>query len=542
MLAQLRHQISDFWKGQSATQKMLMIGLFVVGIVLTAGFLSWANTPSYEVAFTGLEEADAGQIIEALNEENITYQLRGSGTILVPSNLVHEVRLKMAREGLPKGGTVGFEIFSGSTFGMTEFTQRVNYRRALEGELERTIGSLYAIDAVRVHIVTPEKTLLAGDQPPTTAAVTVNVKSGATADAAQIRSITHLVASSVEGLSPDNVVVVDVRGNLLASGVGSNSSAGLVSQTDERMAAEAAYANAIESRVQNLLDTVLGPNRSVVKAQVAMDWTERETTTQSYDPKDAVIRSSQTVSETYSPSGETVGGIPGAESNLPPDLEEAELEGTEWVIYQRTEETLNYEITEIQSHEAVLPGLVQRVSLSVLVDGVTETTELATLNDAIIAAAGIDHERGDVVSVESLAFDRSYYEEQAAELDGQKNTDLFIKIGTAVLAAVVLGLLLLYVQRLFSNLRLASAEAWTPIMKPALATAIGAQSTPSALPSDINRPERSASQDDASLPIPSKVVPEPDEIEIQRLTKELTDANPANVADIIHLWLNEDEG
>jgi flagellar M-ring protein FliF len=175
-------QVSSFWQKQNRSQRITMIVLVVALAVIIPVLIIWATTPTYVVAFSGLSEADAGQITQQLDTNKTPYKLRDAGTIMVPANSVYEVRLQMARDGLPASSTVGFEIFSGNTFGMTDFTEKVNYQRALEGELERTIGSLSAIQGVRVHIVTPEKTLLSSDQAPTTASITIQPKMGQTLD------------------------------------------------------------------------------------------------------------------------------------------------------------------------------------------------------------------------------------------------------------------------------------------------------------------------------------------------------------------------
>ena len=203
MTVPLQQQLGSFWTRQSNSQKITLVVLLVAVAVLVPLFINWATQPTYAVAFSGMSETDAGQVVDKLTASNIPYQLNGTGTILVPQNMVYEVRLQMAKEGLPSSGTVGMEVFSGSTLGMTEFSQKVNYQRALEGELERTIGSLASIQTVRVHIVTPEKTLIVSEQSPTTASVMVSLKPGKSLDQSQVQSITHLVASSIEGLKPE---------------------------------------------------------------------------------------------------------------------------------------------------------------------------------------------------------------------------------------------------------------------------------------------------------------------------------------------------
>jgi flagellar M-ring protein FliF len=538
---QLRQQLTAFWSHQNGTQRLVLIALAIAGIVLVPLFVRWAGTPSYEVAFSGLSEADAGQIVEQLIEDGLTYQLRNSGTILVPSENVYEVRLKMARLGLPQGGTVGFELFNGNTLGMTEFTQRVNYQQALEGELERTIASMESVEAVRVHIVLPEKALLSGDQAPATASVTIQENPSRQLDSAQVSSITHLIASSVEGMQPENVVVVDVNGNLLASGTGENG--GMAGQNDTQRAAEIAVAKDIQVNVQRLLDSALGPNRSVVQANVSMDWTERETTVQSFDPETAAIRSSQVVSETYTTSGGVTGGIPGADTNLPPGGE-GEATGAQSSDYQRSEEVTNYEITQTETREVAPAGKIERISISVLVDGVTEPDQLNTLQAAISAAAGVDSARGDTLAVESLAFDRTYYEEQATDIAEGERTSLYFQIGQYVLAFLGVAALLWYVQRLLANLRLASTQAWTPVLRPVAQVALpdmaGAGAAPRPQLEEAKAAQLAAHEAPAYAAIEAKI-PSPEDEKLQRTVSRLAEENPSTVAEIIQLWLNEDK-
>ncbi len=328
------------------------------------------------MAFSGLDDADAGEIVNLLAAQNIPYQVRGTGTILVPSDRVYEVRLSMATEGLPQSDNVGYELFSGSTLGMTEFTQRVNYQRALEGELERTILSLDAVEAVRVHVVTPEKSLLSSKQAPTTASITVQEKPGKPLNGAQVRAIAYLVANAVENLDPENVTVVDTNGSLLASGAGEDGLAGGLTQLDNRRAAELNVANDIQGRVKSLLDTTLGPNSSVVQVTVSLDWTEKQITSAVYDPTTEAVSSSQQISESYTTNGEEVGGIPGATSNLP-DTENEVIEGE--VSNLTGQKQFNYEVSKIESFETTIGELRQFHYPTV--DGITMRTDCTLEED-----------------------------------------------------------------------------------------------------------------------------------------------------------------
>jgi flagellar M-ring protein FliF len=448
---------------------------------------------------------------------------------------------------------VGYELFSGSSMlGMTEFSQKVNYQRAIEGELERTIGSLEAVKTVRVHLVTPEKSLLSSDQALSTASVTVQVNPGFTLDAAQVRAVTHLVASSVEGLKSENVVVVDGEGNMLADGIGTEGELSLSLKDDQR-AAELAYAAEVQKRVQTILDKILGPNKSIVQAAVEMDWTQREVTSNTYAPTEVAIRSSQTINESSS-SGGTTGGVPGAASNLPTPV--ATTTGAESSSYQRNEETLNYEVSQTQLHEISAPGKINRVSVSVMVDSISDDAQLAIIKSAVEVAAGIDTTRGDQIVVESFAFDRTALDALSAELAQQQQQELYLRIGMSVGAALVVLALLFFILRMINNIRNASKESWKTILRPVGEMAalqdsrIGGtlQQPSSALPlslasRNVNDQVATArtENNDVVVQISSKgqsATAHEDE-QNARVISRLTEENPATVAEIIQIWLSE---
>jgi flagellar M-ring protein FliF len=547
MFAQLRAQFSQFWSRLSSAQRTILVGLVVLGSILIPLIISWATTPSYAVAFSGLSESDAGQIAQKLDSEGILYQVKGGGTILVPSDKVYNVRLTMATAGLPAGGTVGFEIFSGNTFGMTDFTQKVNYQRALEGELERTISSLNAVEAVRVHIVTPDQTLLAENQTPATASVTLKIRAGDQMDPGQVKAITHLLASSIKGLKPDNVTVVDTNGNMLSAGLGGSSDS-ISGLTDSERAAEAAYAANVEQRIKALLDSVLGPNRSVVKAAVTMDWTQRETTSQIFDPTKSAVRSSEKINESSTSNGTTTGGVPGASANLPTAAATASASGSGASTYSHSQETNNYEVSSTSSKEVTAPGQLKRISLSVMVDGVTDTKQLQTLQTIIAAAAGIDTSRGDVLAVQSLTFDKTFQTQQQTDLQASQNTALYWQIGQIVAAALLVVLVLWYVQRLLNNLKVASSDAWTPVLRPAseLALAGGMNQRPqlesgglsSLGPPELNSPAARQQLDNI---LAKSQAPTHEDDQLQKMISRMAEDNPASVAEIIQLWLSKEE-
>ena len=553
MFSSLQKQFLSYWKRQSLGKQITMVSLILAASILTPVLINWASAPSYSVAYTGLSEADAAQIVQKLDENNIPYRLKNSGTIEVPNDQVYTVRLLMAREGLPQSSTVGYELFSGSsTLGMTEFSQQVNYQRAVEGELQRTIGSLDAVKAVRVHLVIPEKSLLSSDQALATASVTIQITPGHTLDGDQVRSITHLIASSVEGLKPENVVVVDTEGNMLADGTGKENNLGM-SQKDEQRAAEQAYATEVQRRVQNILDKILGPNRSVAQATVEMDWTEREVTSSTYAPTEVAVRSSQKISES-STNGGTNGGVPGATSNLPTPV--ATTTGSNAGSYQRSEETINYEVSQVQSHEIIAPGKVNRLSVSVMVDGISDQAQVDIIKSAVAAAAGIDSKRGDQIVVQSFDFDTTALDTMNAELAQQQKQQQSIQIGMAVGTVLFLLVLFFLIFRMLNNLRNASKESWKPILRPVgEMAALPNPYTGTALPHALDANVPALAAPGVTEPVPA-IKSENEDVVVQlrsrsqsaaasedeqraRIISRLTEENPATVAEIIQLWLQE---
>ena len=553
MFSALQQQFASYWKKQSLGKQITMVSLILAALILTPVMVNWAGTPSYAIAYTGLSEADASQIVQKLDDNNIPYQLKNSGTIEVPNDQVYTVRLLMAREGLPESSTVGYELFSGtSMLGMTEFSQQVNYQRAVEGELQRTIGSLEAVKAVRVHLVIPEKTLLSSDQSLATASVTIQVNPGRPLDNDQVRSITHLVASSVEGLKPENVVVVDTEGNMLADGTGTADPMGLA-QNNEQRTAEQAYAAEVQQRVQNILDKILGPNRSVVQATVEMDWTQREIISNTFEPTTVAVRSSQTINES-STDGGAVAGVPGATSNLPTPV--ATTTGADGSTYQRSEETINYEVSGVEAHEIIAPGKVSRVSVSVMVDGISDQAQMDAIKSAVEVAAGIDTKRGDQIVVESFDFDTTALDALNAELAQQQQQQLYTQIGIIAGVVLILGALFFFIFRMINNLRNASKESWQPVLRPvsemvALQQGYAGPALQQNSGANIPAIAMRGANDQAAA-----VKPEIENVVVQlrsktqsatatedeqraRVISRLTEENPATVAEIIQLWLNE---
>jgi len=549
MLAKITTQTTSFWEKQKPTQRVILIAAAVLIVVMVPVLITWATQPTYSVAYSGLDEADAGSIVAQLTASGISYKLQGT-TILVQSDKLYEVRLQIANAGLPKGGSSGYELFNANTLGMTEFTQRITYQRAIEGELERTISSLDTVEGVRVHIVQPEKTLLAAEQAPTTASITIQEKTGRQLDAGQIRAITYMTANAVEGLTPENVVVVNTNGEVLAAG-SSDGSSGSISQVDSRRAAELAAANDVQKKVKSLLDTALGPNKSVVQASVRLDWSDKEITTTTFEPTPNAIRSSQKSTENYTLDSTGTGGVAGATANLPTPVAGTTAANGTPTLYSRTDETINYEVAQTENHQIIRPGMVDNLSLSVLVDGISDQQQLQTLQSAIAAAAGIDQARGDQLSVQTLTFDKTYLDKQTEDLAVADRTRIITLVAEIIGGLLLLGALFWYISRLLKNLKVASIGVWDPILKPAgefagstfggleLSASTSGQKPVPGL-SAATAAKSSNLLQEATARISPKVT-SMEEQKMQALISRLAEDNPASVAEVIQMWMNQDK-
>ena len=328
----------------------------------------WTQQPDMQVLFANLAVDDASGIIDKLKDAKVPYETANGGTtVLVPSAQVHDLRLEMAGQGLPHGGGVGYEIFDRTTMGMSDFVQKLNYRRALQGELARTITQMPEVERARVHLAIPERRLFATEQDRARASVVVSLRASQTLSKAQIQGVVHLVSSSVEGLQARDVTVVDGHGNLL-SNTSSDESAGL---SGTQMEYQRTLEKDIETRIQTMLERIVGVNKAVVRVSSMLDFRKIETTEERYDPNGQVVRSEQRGQEKSSGVNGASGGVPGVESNVPGGTE-AEGGQTSSNNNQTKNETVNYEISRTVSRIVEPTGTIKKLSVAVLVDGTYE--------------------------------------------------------------------------------------------------------------------------------------------------------------------------
>ena len=411
--------------GQQKLVGMIVVSLFIAFLI---GSFLWAREPAYAVLFSIQDEKDGGQIVAALQQQNIPYRFsEGGHTILVPQNTVHDTRLRLAAEGLPKGGLVGFELLENQKMGVSQFAEQINYQRGLEGELARSVRSLAAVKGARVHLAIPKQTAFLRDEQKTSASVLVSLHPGRMLEPVQVAGIINLVASSVPQLNASNVAVIDQEGRLLSPSQDSLRNAGLEpSQIKYVRDLEASYAK----RIEDILSPIVGANNVHAQITADIDFSQVDQVAETYKPNpipETAIRSQQvTENNSGSPSA---AGIPGALSNQPPAPATAPLTqpaiastnnnnaGNSAQNYSKNTAT-NYEVDKTIRHTKGSPGSVRRLSVAVVVNYKKIVTkdprqskslpftaaEIAQLTELSRDAVGFNKERGDTLNVANAPF------------------------------------------------------------------------------------------------------------------------------------------
>jgi flagellar M-ring protein FliF len=449
--------IGKWWKQASGTQRAA-VGLFLVfSAALLIGVAVVASRPSYGVLYSNLQTDDAGAMLTALKELKVPYRLAANGSgIEVPQDRVHELRLQLAGQGLPRGGNVGFEIFDKSQLGLSEFTEKLNYQRALQGELSRTIAELEPVEFARVHVVLPQERLYTSEQQPVTASVVLALKPGAQVSPPQIKSIVHLVSSAVEGLKPDNVTIVDTAGELLSAQVDTSGGPGSPMLASSQLKLQRDFETETARSLQSMLEKVLGPGRAVVRVSAKMSFDHQETEEETYQPAEGsqggsagVLAQQEQVQETYAGGKSLPSGIPGVASNTGTATPPARPGGNA-DNYQRTESKAEYRVSRRVNRTTVQPGQVQRMSVAVFVDGDLQPTQIAQIQESVTAAAGLDASRGDQVIVQGAKFSAAPDQDTKQERQLASRRTL-ITVGKDAAAVVLLMMFLIFARSAFKT-------------------------------------------------------------------------------------------
>ncbi len=420
LLERLKATTSNF----TATQLATIAGAFVLVVAIVAGSAWWLNKPDYALLFSDMDGESAAQVVTRLKSMKVRYQIDpGGGAIRVPGNQVDELRMEFSSQGMPSSGRIGFEIFDRTAFGATEFLEKVNYRRALEGEIARTVATLSEVSSARVHIAMGKDSLF-GEPRPAKASVVLKLRGQRQLAPSSISGISNMVAASVEGLRPESVVILDSFGRPLARPQEDADDPLGAAQLERQQRLE----RDLSTNVIALLEPVVGENRVRVNVALKLNAKTSEETEEHFDPN-TVVRSTQRTSDIANTPG-SIGAVAGVRSNLPPQpadpkTPQVTLPGAGTA---RTAETTNYEVSKTTKRVLQPPGDVARLSVAVILDDdhvqkkgqdgslttvrqARKPEEIQKIQGLVAAAVGLDMERGDLLTVENVAFDEPQVEE-----------------------------------------------------------------------------------------------------------------------------------
>ncbi|MEA2109757.1 MAG: flagellar basal-body MS-ring/collar protein FliF, partial [Pseudomonadota bacterium] len=426
-------QILNRLKGQTAPMRIALVGGVVVLLVGLAVAVAVTISTSFKPLYYNLDPDAAAEVVQFLKKERIEYRLVDQGRVIkVARKDVYETRLKLVGSNLPRGG-VGFEIFDKSNLGITEFVQNINYQRALQGELARTIREIRQVKSARVHLVIPKKSLFIEEQKEATASVILKMKPGNRLNKKQVEGVMKLVAGSVEGLQPVQVTVLDTRGMVLSQEI--LQSADDKTMTARQISIKREYESNLEKRLRTMMERVVGLQKVVVRVSAPMDFSQVEKTEELFDPDLTAVRSEHLLSVANQEPAAAGQGAPGVASNVPGAAAQAPA-GAGASASKKDDQTRNYEVSKTVSHTLLPVGTVKNISVAVLVDGIYEEAgkdqkpEFAPRSDAdmlvytsmVKKAIGFNKKRGDQVEVACVPFDTA---SMAEEVKAMKSAERY---------------------------------------------------------------------------------------------------------------------
>jgi flagellar M-ring protein FliF len=529
LLLRLRERVKEVVDGFSSGQKTVVVVAVLAVVIGGYLFMSWADKPTYVPLFSNLSSSDAAAITQKLAANKVPYELAEDGEqVLVPQGDVYQQRLDMAAAGLPSSGDQGYSLLDNAGVTTSEFQQQVEYQQAVSDELEKTIESISGVDSALVNVVIPQQSLFAtsADQP--TASVLVSLAAGSTLSPEQVQAVVHLVASSIEGLDPDNVTVVDQNGNVLnAPGTDSASvAAGTLQeqQTDT-------YEQDLDNSLENMLADVLGPGSAVVHTTAELDYDQTQTSSQIYDPvkgETPIPVQQATSNETYTGAGATqaASGILGATTSTTTATGKAgsATSATTVPTYTQLGSSQQNVVSEVTKTVDSAPGALEQLSIAVMVNSSVKGVNVNQIKQLVSAAAGLQPSRGDTIQVALLPFNQSALEAEAAQLKAAAGASSQAKLmgeaGTALLVIVVLGLLVFAMRRVTKTTRI-----------------------PLALPSGYQQYELGTGEEYeqeeplALAPPPPRVrAPAPLEAEVNEIG-QMIEREPERIAEMLRSWL-----
>ncbi len=436
-VAKLGAQLREIWKQLGVTQRITVASATVLLASGLLGIAWWSSRTPYSLLYGRLSAAEAGKVIAALDAAKVPYEIGvGGSSILVPQDKVYSLRMQLASQGIPNSDGVGFEIFDKPNFGISDFVQRADYIRAMDGELAHTISQIDAVESARVMIVMPENRLLLDQNKQPTASVFVHVRGGTALDPQTVNAIRFLVANSVEGLKPNHVTVVDNLGNVLSANEGNDSLAGL---SNSQLAAQRAVEQCLTQKAQGMLDKVLGPGRAVVRVSAELNFDTLTRTSENYDPDGQVVSLQTKNDDTTRTSSTTPNVAAGISANTSASSNSTGTAGAPATTTQneRTTSTIQYQISKTTSNLVHSAGGIKRLTAAVTVAEQTKGSgadrqfikrtpaELQQLSSMVSGAIGLDPARGDTLTLEEMPFNDQYATQVTHELEQQQKEDFW---------------------------------------------------------------------------------------------------------------------
>ncbi|MDO4204738.1 MAG: flagellar basal-body MS-ring/collar protein FliF [Selenomonadaceae bacterium] len=545
-MADWKAQYIELWNKTTTRQRQMIIGVAVLVFAAIFGWSYWyGNRPELVPLYTGLETKDAGDVTSKLKEAGVPYEVqegKDGATILVPKQNVHDARLDLATQGLPRGHK-GFELFDDSKLGVTEFQNKVNYLQALQGELTRTIEQIEVIEKARVHIVLPEDSLYKKNEKPATASIMLRLYPEKTLSKKEIRGITNLVAHSIQGLLPENITIVNDRGKILNDPEEDSDKAKDESKkTLDQLEMTKKVEERIQANLQSLLDQALGEGKAFVRVSVELDFDQRLTDKAVYTPvvDDAgIIRSQQDISETYTGNSQVPGGPAGTQSNIPGYVA---TNGNARADYEKKETTKNYEINEEKSKIVASPGSIRHLNVGVLVNDELTAAQQESIRKSVASAAGIDVRRGDTISVEPVPFSNELANRRAAEEQKVKDAEMrqtYIIVGVILLLLLIAAAIFFYRRRQAQLAAEAAAAAEAQRRAEEEAARRAEEARQAAEFAEMRRQAIANGEEPPEVP---KELTEEEKraIEEREAVETLVNTQPAEAAMLIKSWLSEE--
>lgn len=517
-------------------QQRLIIGVVLVVTLLLLGFIVFAfNEPSYSALYTNLAPEDASKVVEFLSAQKVPHKIEDNGqTIRVPKEKVYELRLSLAGQGIPSSGIIGYEIFDKTTMGMSDFMQKLNYKRALEGELSRTIMQQDGVEGVRVHIVVPQKSVFKDEEKEPTASVVLKLRSISSLDKNSITAIQNLISSSVEGLRPGKVTILDTKGRLLSKEQDDNP---LSAASSKQYEIKQSIENYLAQKAQNILDNVLGYGNSIVQVNADLDFNQVEKTMELYDPESQVAISEQSVKTEN--NGSTSGDS---------------------TAQMNENNTTNYEISKTIQRVIEGVGNIKRLSFAAVVNGVPKEVkkgeevqikyemrsdeQLRQLGEVIKNSIGIDETRKDQFSIQCIPFEPKLNEKEE-EVSPLENIDQYSNI---LLVLVAIGASMFVLKGLLNRLKNEKIVIGT----------VGQLSDGGFADTDLLPPAQQSAPEQSSKPVAIAPKKKRQPLAVGDIEDEITEEaaqklvqhekimnyvakNPADAAKLINAWLHEEE-